>query len=35
MTKVQIYTTNWCPYCNAAKALLDDKGVPYEEIDVT
>lgn len=35
MSKVQIYTTNWCPYCNAAKALLDDKGVPYEEIDVT
>ncbi|MEO6015129.1 MAG: glutaredoxin 3 [Devosia sp.] len=35
MNKVQIYTTGWCPYCNAAKALLDDKGVPYEEIDVT
>jgi glutaredoxin 3 len=35
MSKVQIYTTNWCPYCNAAKALLEDKGVPYEEIDVT
>ena len=35
MTKVQIYTTGWCPYCNAAKALLADKGVPYEEIDVT
>lgn len=35
MTKVQIYTTNWCPYCNAAKSLLDDKGVAYEEIDAT
>ncbi|HEX4297865.1 MAG TPA: glutaredoxin 3 [Devosia sp.] len=35
MSKVQIYTTNWCPYCTAAKALLSDKGVPYEEIDVT
>jgi glutaredoxin 3 len=35
MTKVQIYTTNWCPYCDAAKALLADKGVPYDEIDVT
>ena len=33
MSKVQIYTTNWCPYCNAAKSLLDDKGIPYEEID--
>jgi len=35
MSKIQIYTTNWCPYCNAAKALLDDKHVPYDEIDVT
>jgi len=35
MSKVQIYTTNWCPYCNAAKSLLDEKGVPYDEIDVT
>jgi glutaredoxin 3 len=35
MSKVRIYTTNWCPYCNAAKALLDDKGVVYDEIDVT
>lgn len=35
MPKVEIYTTNWCPYCNAAKQLLEDKGVPYEEIDVT
>jgi glutaredoxin 3 len=35
MSKVQIYTTNWCPYCNAVKSLLDEKGVPYEEIDVT
>jgi glutaredoxin 3 len=35
MPKIQIYSTDWCPYCNAAKSLLDDKGVPYEEIDVT
>ena len=35
MTKVQIYTTNWCPYCSAAKALLEQKGVTYDEIDVT
>ena len=24
-----------CPYCTRAKALLDDKGVSYTEIDVT
>jgi glutaredoxin 3 len=35
MSKVQIYGTDWCPYCTAAKELLDDKGVPYEEIDAS
>jgi glutaredoxin 3 len=35
MPKIQIYSTDWCPYCNAAKSLLDDKGVAYDEIDVT
>jgi glutaredoxin 3 len=33
MKNVQIYTTRWCPYCTAAKSLLDEKGVPYEEVD--
>lgn len=31
---VVMYTTPTCPYCHAAKALLDDKGVAYEEINV-
>jgi len=35
MQKVTIYTTSMCPYCHMAKELLSDKGVPYEEIDVT
>ncbi len=35
MQAVRIYTTNYCPYCDRAKELLDRKGVPYEEIDVT
>ncbi|MCW8915091.1 MAG: glutaredoxin 3 [Magnetovibrio sp.] len=34
MTKVEIYTTPICPFCVRAKALLDKKGVSYEEIDV-
>lgn len=33
--KVEIYTTWGCPYCVAAKALLDGKGVSYEEYDIT
>ena len=35
MPKVEIYTTPWCPYCHAAKSLLEDKGVSYEEVDAT
>jgi glutaredoxin 3 len=33
MPRVQIYTKRYCPYCVQAKALLDRKKVPYEEID--
>lgn len=33
MSKVEIYTTQWCPYCHAAKALLEEKGVKYKEVD--
>lgn len=35
MSPVRIYTSVSCPYCVQAKRLLDRKGVPYEEIDVT
>lgn len=35
MPKVEIYTTPSCPYCHAAKRLLDRKGVAYSEIDVS
>ena len=35
MAEVEIYTTQTCPYCVAAKALFRKKGVAYREIDVT
>lgn len=35
MTAVEIYTTPTCPYCQAAKRLLDRKGASYSEIDVS
>jgi glutaredoxin 3 len=35
MPRVEIYTTPFCPYCVAAKRLLDRKGVAYEETDVS
>ena len=34
MTRVQMYTTAWCGYCVRAKALLDSKGIEYEETRV-
>lgn len=33
--KIEIYTQWGCGYCYRAKALLDGKGVAYDEIDVT
>ena len=33
--KVEIYTKWGCPYCVAAKALLDGMGVSYTEYDIT
>jgi glutaredoxin 3 len=35
MVDVTIYTTFYCPYCSAAKSLLQKKGVAFHEIDVT
>jgi glutaredoxin 3 len=35
MKPVEIYTTPYCPYCIAAKKLLDKKGVAFAEIDVS
>ncbi|TNE64199.1 MAG: glutaredoxin 3 [Rhodobacteraceae bacterium] len=34
MQPVTLYTTPICPYCIAAKRLLDSKGVEYTDIDV-
>lgn len=35
MSQVTVYSKGYCPYCHAAKALLDKKGVAYVEHDVT
>jgi glutaredoxin 3 len=32
--EIRLYTTHWCGYCVRAKALLDSKGLPYEEINL-
>ncbi len=31
MAKVIVYTIPVCPYCTRAKALLNERGVPFEE----
>lgn len=32
--KVVMYTTNFCPYCHAAKRLLTTLGVAFKDIAV-
>lgn len=34
MSKVEIYTKGYCPYCHRAKALLEKKGISYKEFKV-
>jgi glutaredoxin 3 len=33
--QIKMYTRKWCGYCSAAERLLENKGVEFEEIDVT
>lgn len=35
MVQVEMYVTRVCPYCIRAKALLKDKGVSWEEHDIS
>ena len=35
MDEITVYSKGYCPYCSAAKALLDAKGAEYTLIDVT
>ncbi len=35
MAKIEVFTKFFCPYCSRAKALLERKGVEYQEIDLT
>jgi glutaredoxin 3 len=34
MNRVTIYTTEPCGFCRTAKALLQKRSVPYEEINL-
>lgn len=35
MAKVEIYTKAFCGYCARAKALLNSKGIAFEEYDIS
>jgi glutaredoxin 3 len=34
MSKIEIYTKGYCPYCTRAKALLGEKGAEYVEYPI-
>src|SRR5262249_42041360 len=35
MQKVLIYSTSVCPYCHMAKDFMKERGVAYEDINLT
>ena len=32
MARIRMYSTTWCGYCVRAKALLERRGLEYDEI---
>jgi glutaredoxin 3 len=35
MSKITLYTTDACSSCRRAKALLEQRGLPFEEINLS
>jgi len=35
MAKIKVYSTSMCPYCKMTKGFLKEKGVEFEDIDVS
>ena len=35
MAKIKVYTTPMCPWCHRLKDFLKEKGVEFEELDVS
>lgn len=33
--EIKVYSTPTCPYCKMAKTYLDEKGIKYQDLDVT
>jgi glutaredoxin 3 len=34
MTPVTVYSTNWCPWCDRAKALLKTRGIEFDDVNI-
>ena len=34
MSRITVYTTEPCGYCRVAKALLNKRGIAYEEVNL-
>jgi glutaredoxin 3 len=34
VARVRVYSTRWCGYCVRAKALLESRGIEYEEVSL-
>jgi len=34
MNRVEVYSTDNCPWCERAKSLLRARGLDFEEIDI-
>jgi glutaredoxin 3 len=35
MAKVKVYTKQGCPFSERARDILEEKGIPYDDIDTT
>ncbi len=35
MEKIRVFSTPTCPYCRAVKEFLNEKGIEFENIDVS
>lgn len=35
MSKIIVYSKDYCPYCDRAKAFITSKGLKYTEVDIT
>ncbi len=33
-SKVELFTTSWCPYCRKAEAFLQANGIPFVSYDI-